>query len=106
MRARTRTARRSSTRPRRTAATATASPGPNLGAQAGVRALVRVRHGAELPQQPARPRRDDWYRKQTKDQIVNDIRGSYATGFILFNLNGAVTRNKGVEAHAARHAGR
>ena len=37
------------------------------------------------------------YRKQTKDQIVNDIRGSYATGYILFNLNGAVTRNQGVE---------
>ena len=27
--------------------------------------------------------------KQTEDQIVNDIRGSYATGFVLFNLNGA-----------------
>lgn len=38
-----------------------------------------------------------WYRKQTKDQIVNDIRGSYATGFVLFNLNGAVTRNQGLE---------
>jgi TonB-linked SusC/RagA family outer membrane protein len=37
------------------------------------------------------------YRKQTRDQIVNDIRGSYATGFILFNLNGAVTRNTGLE---------
>ena len=37
------------------------------------------------------------YRKQTKDQIVNDIRGSYAPGFILFNLNGAVTRNEGTE---------
>lgn len=37
------------------------------------------------------------YRKQTKDQIVNDIRGSYATGFVLFNLNGAVTRNEGLE---------
>jgi TonB-linked SusC/RagA family outer membrane protein len=37
------------------------------------------------------------YRKQTKDQIVNDIRGSYATGFILFNLNGAETRNDGLE---------
>ena len=37
------------------------------------------------------------YRKQTKDQIVNDIRGPYATGFILFNLNGAVTRNEGLE---------
>ncbi len=37
------------------------------------------------------------YRKETKDQIVNDIRGSYATGFILFNLNGAVTKNEGIE---------
>ncbi len=37
------------------------------------------------------------YRKQTRDQIVNDIRGSYGTGFILFNLNGAVTRNEGLE---------
>ena len=37
------------------------------------------------------------YRKQTRNQIVNDIRGSYATGFILFNLNGAVTRNEGIE---------
>ncbi|WP_026897167.1 SusC/RagA family TonB-linked outer membrane protein [Daejeonella oryzae] len=37
------------------------------------------------------------YRKQTQDQIVNDIRGSYATGFILFNLNGAETRNQGLE---------
>jgi len=38
-----------------------------------------------------------FYRSQTKDQIVNDIRGSYGTGFILFNLNGAETRNTGVE---------
>jgi TonB-linked SusC/RagA family outer membrane protein len=38
-----------------------------------------------------------WYRKQTKDQIVQNIRGSYGTGFILFNLNGAVTRNDGWE---------
>ncbi|MES2525302.1 MAG: SusC/RagA family TonB-linked outer membrane protein [Gemmatimonadota bacterium] len=37
------------------------------------------------------------YRKQTEDQIVNDIRGSYGTGFVLFNLNGAVTRNEGLE---------
>jgi TonB-linked SusC/RagA family outer membrane protein len=37
------------------------------------------------------------YRKQTRDQIVNNIRGSYATGFILFNLNGAETRNEGLE---------
>jgi len=38
-----------------------------------------------------------WYRKQTKDAILNDVRSSYATGFILLNLNGAVTRNQGVE---------
>ena len=37
------------------------------------------------------------YRKETRDQIVNDIRGSYGTGFILFNLNGASTRNEGLE---------
>ena len=37
------------------------------------------------------------YRKETEDQIVNNIRGSYATGFILFNLNGASTRNQGLE---------
>jgi len=37
------------------------------------------------------------WRKETKDQIVNDIRGSYGTGFILFNLNGARTRNQGLE---------
>jgi TonB-linked SusC/RagA family outer membrane protein len=37
------------------------------------------------------------YRKETSDQIVNDIRGSYGTGFILFNLNGAKTRNEGIE---------
>jgi len=38
------------------------------------------------------------YRKVTTDQIVQNIRGSYATGFILFNLNGAKTRSRGVEA--------
>ena len=37
------------------------------------------------------------YDARRTDQIVNDIRGSYATGFILFNLNGAETRNRGVE---------
>jgi TonB-linked SusC/RagA family outer membrane protein len=41
-----------------------------------------------------------YYRKETRDQIVNDIRGSYGTGFILFNLNGAKTRNTGVEVVA------
>ncbi|MCA0374334.1 MAG: SusC/RagA family TonB-linked outer membrane protein [Gemmatimonadetes bacterium] len=38
-----------------------------------------------------------YYSKITQDQIVNDIRGSYGTGFILFNLNGAQTKNVGVE---------
>ncbi len=37
------------------------------------------------------------YRKETTDQIINDIRGSYATGYILFNLNGGSTRNQGIE---------
>jgi TonB-linked SusC/RagA family outer membrane protein len=37
------------------------------------------------------------YRKETTDQIINDIRGSYATGYILFNLNGGSTRNEGIE---------
>lgn len=37
------------------------------------------------------------YRKETDNQIVQNIRGSYGTGFILFNLNGAKTRNHGVE---------
>lgn len=40
------------------------------------------------------------YRKQTKDAILNDVRSSYGTGFILLNLNGAVTRNQGVEITA------
>ncbi len=38
-----------------------------------------------------------FYRKTTKDQIVQNVRGSYGTGFILFNLNGATTRNTGIE---------
>jgi len=37
------------------------------------------------------------YRKETSQQIVNDIRGPYPSGFILFNFNGASTRNNGVE---------
>jgi len=37
------------------------------------------------------------YRKETEDQIVQNIRGSYATGFVLFNLNGASTRSEGLE---------
>lgn len=38
-----------------------------------------------------------YYRKETRDQIVTGIRSSYATGFILLNVNGASTRNEGVE---------
>lgn len=39
----------------------------------------------------------NYYSKRTYDQIVQNIRGSYGTGFILFNLNGASTKNAGVE---------
>lgn len=38
-----------------------------------------------------------YYRKKTTDQIVTNLRGPYATGFVLFNLNGATTENHGVE---------
>ena len=38
------------------------------------------------------------YRKVTTDMIVQNIRGSYGTGFILFNVNGGKTRSRGVEA--------
>jgi hypothetical protein len=37
------------------------------------------------------------YRKETRDQIVNNVRASYGSGFILINLNGATTRSEGVE---------
>ena len=37
------------------------------------------------------------YHKLTIDQIVENVRGSYGTGFILFNLNGASTRARGLE---------
>ncbi len=38
-----------------------------------------------------------YYSKKTEDQIVRNVRGSYGTGFVLFNLNGATTRNQGLE---------
>ena len=38
-----------------------------------------------------------YYSKKTYDQIVQNIRGSYGSGFILFNLNGAYTKNAGLE---------
>ena len=38
-----------------------------------------------------------YYSARTYDQIVQNIRGSYGTGFILFNLNGAQTKNAGLE---------
>ena len=37
------------------------------------------------------------YHKQTQNQIVQNLRESYGTGFILFNLNGASTENYGQE---------
>ncbi len=37
------------------------------------------------------------YRKETRDQIVNNVRASYGSGFILINLNGATTRSEGIE---------
>ena len=37
------------------------------------------------------------YHKHTDKQIVQNVRESYGTGFILFNLNGATTENHGVE---------
>ena len=38
-----------------------------------------------------------YYSARTFDQIVQNIRGSYGTGFVLFNLNGAETKNAGLE---------
>jgi TonB-linked SusC/RagA family outer membrane protein len=70
--------------------------GPNLGLKPEFATSKEV--GAELSFLDDRLGLDvTYYQKQTKDQIVNDIRGSYATGYILFNLNGAVTRNTGTE---------
>ena len=70
--------------------------GPNLGLKPEFASSYEV--GTELGFLENRLGVDiTWYHKQTKDQIVNDIRGSYATGFILFNLNGASTRNAGLE---------
>jgi TonB-linked SusC/RagA family outer membrane protein len=37
------------------------------------------------------------YKKRTENQIVQNVRESYGTGYILFNLNGATTENKGLE---------
>jgi TonB-linked SusC/RagA family outer membrane protein len=37
------------------------------------------------------------YRKETRDQIVNNVRASYGSGYILINLNGATTRSEGIE---------
>ena len=70
--------------------------GPNLGLKPEF--AVSYEFGTELSFLNDRVGLDvTTYRKQTKDQIVNDIRGSYATGYILFNLNGAETRNTGLE---------
>ncbi len=71
--------------------------GPNLGLKPEF--AVSFEAGTELGFFKDRMALDvTWYRKKTRDQIVNDIRGSYGTGFILFNLNGAETQNEGLEA--------
>jgi len=71
--------------------------GPNLGLKPEFKTSVEF--GAELSFLKNRVGLDiTHYKARTTDQIVNDIRGSYATGFILFNLNGAETENQGVEA--------
>lgn len=41
-----------------------------------------------------------YYSKRTENQIVQNVRESYGTGFILFNLNGATTENHGYEVAA------
>lgn len=38
-----------------------------------------------------------YYKKKTDEQIVNDIRASYGTGFVLTDLNGGNTENFGYE---------
>ena len=78
-------------------------PEPNP--QAGVREVVRVRHGAELPERSPRRRCDVRTTSRPQNQIVQNLRESYGTGFVLFNLNGASTENKGTRDHGARHAG-
>jgi TonB-linked SusC/RagA family outer membrane protein len=37
------------------------------------------------------------YRKETRDQIVQNVRASYGSGYVLINLNGAETRSEGIE---------
>ncbi len=70
--------------------------GPNLGLKPEFARSYEV--GAELGFLGGRLGVDaSVYRSTTTDQIVNDIRGSYGTGFILFNLNGASTRSRGLE---------
>jgi TonB-linked SusC/RagA family outer membrane protein len=70
--------------------------GPNLGLKPEFKRSSEI--GAELGFLNDRLGVDaTFWRANTRDQIINDIRGSYATGFVLFNLNGGVTKNEGVE---------
>ena len=70
--------------------------GPNL--QLAPEFRVSREYGAELGFFKNRLGVDiTTYRADRINQIVNDVRGSYGTGFILFNLNGASTRNEGWE---------
>ncbi|MGZ8538855.1 MAG: SusC/RagA family TonB-linked outer membrane protein, partial [Flavisolibacter sp.] len=42
-----------------------------------------------------------WYKKTSTNQILNNLRGSYATGFILATVNGGELYNKGIELTVA-----
>ena len=85
------------------AVTGTASRGPNLDLKPEF--AKSYEFGTELSFLDDRLGIDATvYRKRTQDQIVNDIRGSYATGFILFNLNGAETKKHGCRAYPSRIA--
>ncbi|MGH7469783.1 MAG: SusC/RagA family TonB-linked outer membrane protein [Longimicrobiales bacterium] len=69
-------------------------PNPNLKPEKAVSGEV----GAELGFLDGRLGVDATvYRKETRDQIVNNVRASYGSGFILINLNGATTRTQGLE---------
>ena len=70
--------------------------GPNLGLKPEMVTSWEV--GTELSFFKDRLNLDfTYYKKRTKDQIVNGIRSSYGTGFILIDMNGGDTQNSGVE---------
>ncbi|OGU01903.1 MAG: hypothetical protein A2W29_01530 [Gemmatimonadetes bacterium RBG_16_66_8] len=69
-------------------------PNPNLRPEFAVSKEV----GAELSFLDGRLAVDGTlYRRETRDQIVKNVRASYGSGYILINLNGARTRTEGIE---------